>query len=46
MKSLRTTAGFLLIVGFSIGSVMGALYLIKRQAIEDSGMLERIDLDS
>ena len=45
MSFLRTTAGFLLIVGFSIGSVMSALYLIERQAIENSGMLERTDLD-
>ena len=45
MKFLKTMGQFLLIVGLWCGSVLGVLYLIERQAIEDSGMLERTDLD-
>ena len=39
MKFLKTTGLFLLIVGFWCGSVLGALYLIERHRMQESGLL-------
>ena len=39
MKFLKTMGQFLLIVGLWCGSVMGVLYLIERDRMQESGLL-------
>ena len=40
MNFLKSIGLFLLILGFWCGSVLGALYLIERHRLQESGVLE------